>query len=177
MATKKPRKKKNSNVKRLTLVSRYVLKNVAIVFTLNQKATFVNINTKKIVPACQDMIVAAKDVQHQWKIYTTVMLENSLGEQYMPINECSPERACYQEDAIDALNVAHIKQINKTKLSDRVNAGWVAVPSGVELSEETVRELIEVLPCWDQFVRGEIKTKEDKKLESETLIRRLEAVA
>lgn len=177
MKNKKPRNKANSNMKRLTLTSRYVMKGLAIVFTLGEQATFVNMRTKQIIPACNTMVTAAREVQHNWKVYTAVMLENQVGERYTTINDCSPERACYQEDILDNLNQVHIKQIDATKLADRVNAGWVAIPSGVELTEAQVVELLECLPCWDVYERGEIKTKTDKARETGDLIRRLEAVA
>lgn len=175
--TKKPRNKKNSNRKRLTLMSQYVMKDVCIVFTLEQKATFVNLKTLQTIPACRDMITAAKDVTHNWRVYISVMLENQLGDRYVKTNDCSPERRCYQEDMLDHLNDEHIKLTDSTKLADRVNIGWVAVPSGKELTEAQVVSLLEVLPCWDQYERGEIKTEKDKARERAELIRRLEAVA
>lgn len=169
-------RKANSNVKRMTLASRALLKNFAIVFTLGEKATFVHRKTKRIIPACKTMVAAASEIQHPWSVYTAVMLENQLGERWVPVNECSPPRPCYQENMIEALNAAHIKQINKTTLANRVNAGWVAVPSGAELTEKEVTELLEVLPCWDVYPRGEIKTETDKTRETGDLIRQLEAV-
>lgn len=177
MKNKKPRNKANSNMKRLTLTSRYVMKGLAIVFTLGERATFVNIKTNKVIPACKSMIAAATEVQHPWSVYTAVMLENQLGDRWVPVNECSPPRPCFQEDMLESLNEAHIKQINKTTLANRVNAGWVAIPSGVELTEARVVELLECLPCWDVYERGEIKTKTDKARETGDLIRRLEAIA
>jgi len=172
--TKKPRKKKHSAMKRLTLTSKYVMKNVAIVFTLNQKATFVDLKTKRIIPAERAMITAAKDITHNWRVYVSVMLENSLGEQYIKTDDCTPERACYQEDMLDHLNEHHIKLINSTKVMDRVNSGWVAIPSGKELTEKEIAELLEVLPCWGEFERGDIKTETDTARERAEMIRLLE---
>jgi hypothetical protein len=177
MKNKKIRKRYNSNMKRLTLTSRYVMKGLAIVYTLGEKATFTDIKSKRAIPACESMISAAKSAQHSWRVYTAVMLENQLGERYATINDCSPPRPCYQDDMLDALNLAHIEQMDATKLADRVNVGWVAIPSGVELTEAKVVELLECLPCWDIYERGEIKTKTDKAREDGDLIRRLEATS
>jgi hypothetical protein len=176
MKNKKPRNRANSNMKRLTLVSRYVMKGLAVVFTLGEKATFINMKTKAAIPASPEMINAAQRVQHNWKVYTAVMLENRLGERYVTVNDCSPARACYQENMLDNLNDEHVKQIDATKLADRVNAGWVAIPSGVDLTEAEVVALLECLPCWDVYERGDIKTKTDKARETSDLIRRLEAI-
>lgn len=171
------KRKQNSNMKRLTLVSQYVMKGLAIVYTLEQKANFINLRSKQVMPATNDMVIAAKEVQHNWRVYIAVMLENQLGERYVKIEDCTPERRCYQEDMLEHLNDQHIKLVDSTKLADRVNLGWVAIPSGVELTEAQVVELLEVLPCWGQYERGEIKSERDKGRERAELIRRLEAVA
>lgn len=82
---------------------------------------------------------------------------------------------------IGHLNQAHIKQTEATKKADRVNLGWVAIPSGVELSEQRVFELLEVLPCWGEFKRGSIETETERlkreHFEREQLIKKLEKVA
>lgn len=90
------------------------------------------------------------------------MLENQIGERYFKINECAPERRCYQEDVMEVLNAEHIKLTASTKLADRVNIGWIAIPSGIELTEKKVGELLETLPCWDQYDRGSIETEEER---------------
>lgn len=176
MSTKKPRKRKNSNIKRLTLVSQYVLKNIGIVYTLEQKANFIDLRTKQLIAATPSMVSAANDVQHNWQVFVAVMLENQIGEQYIKIAECTPERRCYQVDMLERLNEAHIELIDSTKLADRVNTGWVAVPSGKELTEEQVTELLECLPCWGVYERGSIKTETDKRRERAAEIKALEAL-
>lgn len=74
------KRKRNSNMKRLTLVSRYVMKDIAIVFTGGSLATFTNIKTLKQIKATPDMITAATSVQHNWSSYIAVLSETSLGE-------------------------------------------------------------------------------------------------
>lgn len=176
MSTKKPRKAKNSNMKRLTLMSQYVMKDLAIVYTLEQKANFINMRNNELIPATREMVVSANEVQHPWKVYIAVMLENSLGERYTRIDECTPERRCYQQDMLEHLNREHVKLIDSTKLADRVNTGWVAVPSGKDLTESQIVELLEKLPCWSVYERGSIKTETDKARERAAEIRALEAL-
>lgn len=149
-------------MKRLTLTSRRALKNVGIVFALNNKATFIELNHDRIVRACPSMITAAQDIQHNWRVYIAVFLENQIGEQYVKIEDVTPVRACYQENMMKDLNDAHIKLIGSTKLADRVNAGWVAMPNGEELEESKIVELMELLNPWDQYERGEIRTQKER---------------
>lgn len=52
----KKKRKANSNMKRLTLVSKYVMKGLAIAFTLEQKATFVKISNGESILASQDRL-------------------------------------------------------------------------------------------------------------------------
>lgn len=160
--TKKPRKKKNSNIKRLTLTSRRALKGVGIGFVLNEKSTFIELKTKRTMLATQAMITAAQGVQHNWKIYIVVFLENQIGEKYAAIEEVIPERACYQECMINELNAAHIKLIGSTKKADRVNAGWLAMPNGEDLEESQIIETLELLKPWGQYERGEIRAQKER---------------
>ena len=175
----KTKRKANSNMKRLTLVSRYVMKDIAIVFTGGSMATFTNIKTLKQIKATPDMITAATSVQHNWSSYIAVMSENSLGDQYYTIAPVDVSRACYQTDIEDQLNEAHIKLIASTKLADRKNVGWVAVPSGVELDNSKVQSLLETQDPWSRCERGadELKVKAERDRELEEQIRLLERVA
>ena len=175
MSTKKPRKRNNSPVRRVMAARHRMTKGLGIVFTLKQSATIVNLKHGFVIPSSKVLIDAIHNTQYNWRVYITVMLENQLGERYMRIDECTPERSCYQVDMMEHLNKAHTKMIGSTKLADRVNVGWLAIPDGTELNEEHIEKLISVLPCWDVFDRGQIKTDREKKQSDLSLIQKLEA--
>ncbi len=175
----KKKKRKNSNMKRLTRVSQYRLKDIAIVFTGGDLATFTNIKTLKQIKATPDMVTAATGVQHKWESYIAVMSETSLGEQYYTIAHVKPERACRQHEIEETLTEAHVKLISSTKLADRKNVGWVTVPSGKQLDDAKVRDLLETQNAWDKCERGadELKIKSERDRDLKEQIRLLERVA
>lgn len=135
---------------------------LAIVYAIHNQPKVVHAKTKKPVTLTQVIYRAFHTVQYDWTVYTVVLLENSLGERYASIRECSPERRCYKEDIADMLNESHLEHIKSTKKADRVSTGWIGLPKRVELTEAEVVELMEVVPeVWTANERGSMLLDEE----------------
>ena len=128
---------------------------LAVVYAIHNNPLIIHAKTKRKVALTDVIYRAFHTVQYDWTVYTVVLLENSIGERYASIRECSPERRCYKEDIADTLNESHIEHIKSTKKADRVSTGWIGIPKRVELTEAEVIELMEVVPdVWTANERG-----------------------
>lgn len=165
--SKKPRRK-YSPERSYARAAKHAIKDMAIVYTLKNEPLVIHVKTGRRVTLTETIYRAFHTVQHQWTVYTAVMLENALGERYASIRECSPERQCYKEDIADLLKEEHVKHIASTKKQDRVNAGWVGFPVAVDVPEAEIVRLLELHDdCWTRHDRGGVLLDEELTIEQQ----------
>ncbi len=160
--SKKQRNKKYSPERNYARAARAAVKDIVVIFSLGWEPHFIDVKRRKQVQLTNTLYRAFYSIRHPWRVYTAILLENSQGERYANINDCSPERECYKEDIADILKESQIKQAAKTKKADRVNLGWIASASSMEFDESEIVKLLESFPdLWDRNERGTVLLDEE----------------
>jgi hypothetical protein len=165
---KKKRTKKYNPNKSQAIVSQQVNKvvektavkfvdNVAMLYTLQNKVDLISLKTKKAVPFTQDYVDIFTNIPMNWSVYLIVFCVNRLGEVYHPMYEVTVDSPI----AIDELNTVikskHNVLIRNAKEEDMVNIGWLAIPSGKQLSENAVMDLFKYTDPFMSHERGSLK--------------------
>lgn len=174
--SKKPRNKKYNPERNYARAAKHIVKDIVVIFTIGYEPQFIDIKHGKQVQLSQTLWRAFYSIQHQWRLYSAVLLETSQGERYANINEIAPERPCYMSDITSQVTDIHLEQAKKTKKSDRVNLGWVSNAAGREMTEAEVVKLLELFPdCWTRHERGSVLLDEELTIDQK-LQRELEAI-
>lgn len=175
--SKKPRNKKSNPKVIAARKAATAVKDLAIIYTLGMEPKIYDMRTGNFLALTEGLFYAFHNFNYQWTLYTVVMLETSLGERYVSINECSPERKVKKDEIADALKDEHIAQIKKCKRMDLMNVGWVGFPRPRDLTEKKVTELIELNPnVWNEYQRGEFFIEETELTIEQQLERELSKI-
>lgn len=174
--SKKPRNKKYNPERNYNRAAKHIVKDVAVIFTLGYDPQFIDIKNGRQLHLTQTLWRAFYSIQHQWRLYSAILLETSQGDRYANINEVAPDRPCYMQDITDQVTDSHLDQAKRTKRADRVNLGWVSNAAGREMTEAEVVRLLELFPdCWTRHERGTVLLDEELTIE-QRLERELAAV-
>lgn len=153
MSKKQRREKYNPN-RNYARAAKQAVSPLCMVYVIHHTPKLLHAASGRPVALTEVIYRAFHTVRYQWTVYTAVMLENSLGERYISVRECSPVRECYKEDIADTLKDEHLKHVESTKKADRVSLGWAVFPKQVDVEESEIMRLLETFDFWEENERG-----------------------
>lgn len=147
------KRKAYNPMKQLTRVADHLTRGVLIGYTTGLGGCImINIKGCRIIPPESRegrQVVAALGRPHTWSCTIGVFGRTQLGEQYMKSEVITTSSRYYQADLAPTFEEYHAKLIPSIPEHHRVAVGWLASPSGVELSEKQASEIFESMGAWD----------------------------
>lgn len=96
-------------------------------------------------------------VKFKWSIYMVVFCRDQTGEEYMQGQWVHTNEVYKHHELAEFLGKQHKQLLREGNPQHQLNAGWVAIPNGVEISDEKALALLEVRDCWDPLAKWEDK--------------------
>lgn len=145
-------RKKYNKLKQLTRVADHLIKDKVICYT-SKLAGCVVLDTKKfrIVPPESlegKQVVAALSRPHKWSCYISVFGRTHMDE-YMKGEQIFAGARYFQEDLAPTFEQHHGVLIKKVPEHHRCGVGWIADPSGADITEKMAGHIFQQLGAWD----------------------------
>lgn len=142
-------------------LARLTLRPYVIGYVMGVGASIIHRKTLKIEKPTPILNTYVQSVKHKWCIYTVCFLfRNNRYE--LEISEIKANNACYHTDLQDVVFDTNIEELAKHSSSQRVNVGWLAIPSGKLLEESEICTILEKLNPYDQYVLGSLVFEDEK---------------
>lgn len=132
--------KQRISAKRAKALINYYLKNKAIIYVTGiGSCIFYDLKKHKLSPITENEYNFITHHTHTWSIFTAVFGKKrypKYNENIMKASSHHFKSQYYQRDLIDYLNKKHSEIIKTMNINQLIGVGWIAIPSGIELSEE-----------------------------------------
>lgn len=144
------RKKQYNPYKAAEIITDAALKNIFVAYVTGKDDLCVVINKKgELMQVTNRIYKAIAKVKHKWSVYISVFGFQPDGKGYSKSEVVNCQQRYFQCDLVDYLNSEHQNLINNFNKSQMSGAGWIASPSGVELSEEEAANIFDKLGAWE----------------------------
>ena len=132
--------KQRISAKRARALINYYLKNKAIIYYTGQDAcAFYDLKKNKLTQITPNEYDFITHHTHSWSVYIAVFGKRNTGnynEKIMMSDSHHFKSPYYQRDLTDYLNQEHLTLMKRLNTKHLIGVGWIAIPSGLELSEE-----------------------------------------
>jgi hypothetical protein len=160
MSKSKPKRKHNVG-KTNEALARLTLRPYVVAYVMGVGASIIHRKTLRIEKPTPILNTYVQSVKHKWCIYTVCFLwRNNRHE--LEITEIKSNNTCYHTDLQDIVFNTNIEELAQHPSSERVNVGWLAIPSGQVLESEEVCSILEKLNPYDQYVLGSLVFDDEK---------------
>lgn len=146
------RNKKYNRMKSALKMAERGLKNLGVWRSVkketNYTAELVNYKTGGDVEVTQTIANTIINIRHKWCIHMLGIGFDG-NRHYFKSEVAIPDREMYQADLSEYLDTEHKRFIDQEFNSNHLtNVAWLAVPNGVELTEEELSHLIDKREAW-----------------------------
>ena len=132
--------------------SRAVMRDLAIGFVANRdRLELINVKSNRIEKCGPSIDASMSKIRHKWIVYLGAMGRNKLGKKYIKIDEAGPDFEVYKHQISKSCGDAHKILADSVPANQLSNVGWIATPTGHELSEEHLYDLFSMMGCWDNL--------------------------
>lgn len=149
--SKKKRKSKNCNVRRLRRLATTFSADLGIAQINEEKCHLVDLRRNRKHPSpSKSLISLFTDHPHKWSILLACFCVNG-SERYVKTEQINLAAPYYQSDLLEFLKEAHgelARQCNQSHLS---GLGWIASTSNVDFDVEQAELLLDELGAWDDL--------------------------
>lgn len=102
---------------------------------------------KNIAPG-RTIAEAVCDIAHHWTIYLAAFCIDDKGHRYTKAVEVAPEGIYVSDDLAEVIRVFYSELRDGCNPRHMVASGWIANPSGHQLSEEDAARIFEAVGAW-----------------------------
>lgn len=134
----KKRKGSHNKQKRIDLVNRRVVKDLSVVFVLNDTnyADVVNLKTKKKINLGPVLDKTIRLEPHHWNLLLAAFCRDGAGEEYIKMLVTRSDRPCLQRELDESASKRHSELIRSCNDSHLIGVGWIATPYECDFPEE-----------------------------------------
>jgi len=148
-----PKRRKTYNkMKHLAMTADHLLKNKVLCYTNTLKGCYmIDLKQSRIVPPESKegtRVMAALMRPHTWSCYIAVFGRHD-HEEYMKGEQLFTSSRYYQEDLAPVFEEHHGRLIRDFNPNHMCGVGWIADPSGQEISEKVAGHIFEQLDAWN----------------------------
>jgi len=132
--------------------SRAVMRDLAIGFVANRdRLELINVKSSRIEKCGPSIDSAMTKIRHKWIVYLGSMGRTELGQCYIKIEEVRVANEVFKHEISEQVGKIHKVLTDSIPAKQLSNVGWIATPTGHELSESHLAELFEIMGCWDNL--------------------------
>lgn len=138
MPRKKKPTRKHSSQKRADMLTRRVVKDLGVVFVLNDTkyADVVNLKTKRKVELNSALDEVIRLIPHKWSLLLSVFCVDSFGEKYIKWDVGTADKMCLQRQLDESASKKHADLIRRCNENHLIGIGWIATPYECAFPEE-----------------------------------------
>ena len=129
---------KHSKQKRVNLLTRRVVKDLGIVFVLNDTkyADVVNLRTKKKVNLDKALDETIRLEPHHWNLLLAAFCKDDFDEKYIKLYLTRANKPCLQRELDESASKRHAELIRSCNENQLVGVGWIATPYECDFPQE-----------------------------------------
>ena len=134
----KKRTGKHSKQKRIDMLTRRAVKDLGVVFVLNDTkyADVVNLRTKQKVSLNNDLDQVIRFKAHPWNLLLAVFCKDNFGKEYIKMSITRADKPCLQRELDESASKRHAELIRSCNENHLVGVGWIATPYECEFPKE-----------------------------------------
>jgi hypothetical protein len=141
------------------------LRDLAIGFVANRdRLELISLRHNRIETSGPSIDAAMSKIRYKWTVYLGAMGRNKLGKKYIKIDEAGPDFEVYKHQISKSVGEAHKILADSVPADQFSNVGWIATPTGYNLSEEHLYDLFTMMDCWDNLApwQKDVVSESDK---------------
>jgi uracil-DNA glycosylase len=132
--------------------SRAVMRDLAIGFVANRdRLELINVKSNRIEKCGPSIDAAMSKIRHKWIVYLGSMGRTELGKAYIKLEEVRVANEVFKHEISEQVGKIHKALTDSIPSKQLSNVGWIATPTGHELSEKHLGELFDLMGCWDNL--------------------------
>tara|TARA_R110000850_G_scaffold91270_15_gene193863 strand:- start:347 stop:847 length:501 start_codon:yes stop_codon:yes gene_type:complete len=145
--------------------ARSALRDLVVGFTANRdRLELINVRHNRIEKCGSAIDAAMSKIRYKWVIYLGSMGRTELGKAYIKLEEVHVANEVFKHEISEQVGKIHKVLTDSIPIKQLSNVGWIATPTGHDLSEKHLGELFELMDCWDNLAnwQKDVVSESDK---------------